>query len=62
MKSFLRSFMIPPLLNVLDNEDPLDNLTEMRKIVILFANFELPITTDLNIIDTVNSIYEPLFE
>lgn len=62
MRTFLRSFIIPPLLKVLDNEDPLENLTEMRKVVVVFANFVLPLTSDLEMLKAVKAVYQPLYE
>lgn len=62
MRTFLRSFIVPPLLKVLDNEDPLENLTEMRKVVVVFANFVLPLTSDLEMLKAVKAVYQPLYE
>lgn len=62
MKTFLRSFIIPPVLKAIDADEPLELLTEMRHCVIVFCNFAIPHVESLKLIEVVNSIYIPLCE
>lgn len=34
----LRRFVLPPVMNAIDNNQPMDHLTEMRQVVIMFIN------------------------
>lgn len=62
MKTFLRRFIIAPLMNAIDLDDPIEMLTEMRNVVIVFANFVVTETASLALIKTVDSIYNKLCE
>ena len=62
MKTFLRRFIITPLMNAIDLDDPIEMLTEMRNVVIVFANFVVRETASLALIKTVDSIYNKLCE
>lgn len=62
MKTILRRFMITPLMNAIDLDDPIEMLTEMRHVVIVFANFVVWKTSSLTLIHTVDSIYNKLCE
>lgn len=54
---FFRRFIIRPLLNAIDLDESIDFLTEMRHVVIVFANFIVPRTTASDLIDILNRIY-----
>ena len=49
-------------MNAIDLDDPIEMLTEMRNVVIVFANFVVRETASLALIKTVDSIYNKLCE
>lgn len=49
-------------MNAIDLDDPIEMLTEMRNVVIVFANFVVWETASLALIKRVNSIYTKLCE
>jgi adenylate cyclase 10 len=59
-KNFLRRFIIAPLLNAIDIGDGIDQLTEMRQVVILFANFVVPDKNPMNICKITDKIFTQL--
>ncbi|XP_065092856.1 adenylate cyclase type 10-like [Ochlerotatus camptorhynchus] len=56
----LRRFMIKPILNAIDTQEPLEFLTEMRQIVTVFLNIVLKPKDTLVVIDEINSIFTSL--
>lgn len=56
----LRRFMIKPILNAIDTQEPLEFLTEMRQIVTVFLNIVLRTKDMLEVIDEINSIFTSL--
>lgn len=61
-KKFLRRFIIAPVLNGIDLNEPVEYLTEMRHIVTVFANFVVSKTLPDELIEIVNLIYTTLCE
>lgn len=59
-KSFLRRFIIRPVLNAIDLNEPIEQLTEMRHIVTVFVNFVVTKTSDNDLIEIVDKIYVKL--
>lgn len=59
-KRFLSRFIIRPVLNAIDLNEPIEQLTEMRHVVIVFANFVVLKTSDRDLIDIVDKIYVKL--
>lgn len=53
----LRRFVISPLLNAIDLGDSIDSLTEMRSVVIVFANFVVPEKSPTGICHITNLIF-----
>ena len=58
----LRRFVITPLLNAINMGDSIDALTEMRNVVIVFANFIVPYKGSKKILSVTNRIYKKLYE
>ncbi|XP_055594686.1 adenylate cyclase type 10-like [Uranotaenia lowii] len=58
----LRRFMIKPILYAIDNQEPLEYLTEMRQIVTVFLNIVLKPKAIRVVIDEINSIFTQLCE
>jgi hypothetical protein len=56
----LRRFIIPPLLNFIDWNDPIELLTEMRNVVIVFANFVVPYMSPIRLMTHLDNIYKNL--
>lgn len=59
LKEDLRKYIIPPVMRGIDMDEPLEYLTEMRQIVILFINVvtkRMPINDFVNLIDTCYKI------
>ncbi|KXJ77263.1 hypothetical protein RP20_CCG007993 [Aedes albopictus] len=56
----LRRFMIKPILNAIDTQEPLEFLTEMRQIVTVFLNIVLRTKDMLVVIEEINSIFTSL--
>lgn len=59
-RKYLRRFIIAPLLNAIEIGDNIDQLTEMRQIVILFANFVVPEKNPQNICRITDRIFTQL--
>lgn len=58
LKNALRSYMIRPVIRSVEMDEPLEHLTEMRQVVILFINV---ITEDVDkkkLISLVNKAYK----
>lgn len=60
LKNILRQFVITPLLNAIDIGDGIDQLTEMRQVVIMFANFVVPDKNPINICKITDKIFKKL--
>lgn len=59
-RRFLRRFIIKPVMNVIDMNEPVENLTEMRNVVIVFANFVIAAKSSIELIRLVDEIYKSL--
>lgn len=59
-KKFLCRFIVAPVLNTINLNEPIEFLTEMRQVVIVFANFVVSKTTSVELIETVDKIYNTL--
>lgn len=59
-RKFLRRFIIKPVMNAIDLNEPIENLTEMRNVVIVFANFVIAAKSSLELIRLVDEIYTSL--
>ena len=59
-KRLLRRFIIAPLLRFIDLNDPIEFLTEMRNVVIVFANFVVAKSTSTELVEIVDRIYNSL--
>lgn len=59
-RMFLSRFIIPPVLNTINLNEPVELLTEMRQIVIVFANFVVSTKSSVELIRVVDRIYNTL--
>lgn len=58
---FLKRFMIKPLMYAIETKDPLEFLTEMRQVVIVFLNLvSTPFLSSMDLIKVVNEAYTTL--
>lgn len=58
---FLKRFMIKPLMYAIETKDPLEFLTEMRQVVIVFLNLvSTPFLSSMDLIKVVNEAYTAL--
>ena len=57
MSSSLQKFLIKPVLNAVENNEPLELLTEMRQIVTVFLNIVLKPRDVVEMIKEINSIF-----
>jgi hypothetical protein len=58
--AILRRYIIQPLLNFIDADDPLELLTEMRNVVIVFGNFVVPYQSAKRFGEVLDLIYSTL--
>lgn len=54
----LRRFMAKPVLRAVDNEEPMDFLTEIRRVVVVFLNIITRTVTDDALIELVDAVYK----
>lgn len=59
-KKSLRRFVIPPVLSAVDMGDSIDTMTEMRYVVIVFANFVVGDKNPIKICEITNLIFTKL--
>lgn len=59
-RPFLRRFVIQPVLKAIDLNEPIELLTEMRHVVIVFADFVVKQTDDEKLVTIVDGIYKKL--
>lgn len=59
-RAFLKSFIIKPLLRSIEADESIELLTEMRNVVIVFANFVVRKSKSEEIVELVNGIYKTL--
>lgn len=59
-KRFLHRFIIKPVLNIIDLNESIDFLTEMRQIVVVFVNFVVAKSDSSGLVQIVNEIYNSL--
>ncbi|KAJ8717345.1 hypothetical protein PYW08_005744 [Mythimna loreyi] len=56
--SGLRRFMATPVLRAVDNEEPMEFLTEVRRVVVVFLNIITRTVTDDALIELVDAVYK----
>ncbi|XP_037295199.1 adenylate cyclase type 10 isoform X2 [Manduca sexta] len=54
----LRRFMVTPVLRAVDNDEPMDFLTEVRRVVVVFLNIITKTVTESVLIGVVNDAYK----
>nr|XP_049701323.1 adenylate cyclase type 10 [Helicoverpa armigera] len=54
----LRRFMATPVLRAVDNDEPMDFLTEVRRVVVVFLNIITKTVTPESLIDLVDTVYK----
>uniref|UniRef100_A0A2A4J100 Guanylate cyclase domain-containing protein n=1 Tax=Heliothis virescens TaxID=7102 RepID=A0A2A4J100_HELVI len=54
----LRRFMATPVLRAVDNDEPMDFLTEVRRVVVVFLNIITKNVTPESLIDLVDTVYK----
>ncbi|KAJ0174028.1 hypothetical protein K1T71_010174 [Dendrolimus kikuchii] len=54
----LRRFMVTPVLRAVDNDEPMDFLTEVRRVVVVFLNIITATVSTKETIETVNIAYQ----
>lgn len=59
-KKFLRRFVVTPVLNAIERFEPMELLTEMRDVVIVFANFIVEMSSPQSLINVVDLVYTKL--
>lgn len=62
MGKFLKRFMIPPLMRAIEIDEPMEFLTEMRNVVIVFLNIVVKPLTEVGLIRMVDHSYKALCE
>ena len=61
-KSDLRKFVLGPVLRGIDMDEPLEYLTEIRKMVVLCCNVEFTRLSAYESVELINRIYDIVFE
>lgn len=61
-KKFLCRFIIAPVLNAINLNEPIEVLIEMRHVVIVFANFVVSKKSSVELIEIVDAMYTTLCE
>ncbi|CAH4029144.1 unnamed protein product [Pieris brassicae] len=56
--SALRRYMAPPILRAVDNDEPMDFLTEIRHVVVVFLNIITRTVTEDVLIEVVNNAFK----
>lgn len=59
-KRFLCRFIIPPVLKSVHLNEPIEQLSEMRNVVIVFGNFIVESQSSEQLIKTIDSIYNTI--
>ena len=54
--------MIAPLMNAIQIDEPMEALTELRQVAIVFVNIVVPKMTSLELIEVVDSLFGQLSE
>ncbi|CAG9563860.1 unnamed protein product [Danaus chrysippus] len=54
----LRQFMVPPILRAVDNDEPMDFLTEIRHVVVVCINIITRTVTETVLIEVVDTAYK----
>ncbi|XP_053615027.1 adenylate cyclase type 10-like [Plodia interpunctella] len=54
----LRRFMVTPVLRAVDNDEPMDFLTEVRRVVVVFLNIITRTVTEDVLINIVDNVYK----
>lgn len=54
----LRRFMVTPVLRAVDNDEPMDFLTEIRNVVVVFLNIKTQTVTEHVLISIVDSVFK----
>lgn len=55
---YLRTFAIAPVMRVIDMDEPLEYLTEMRQVIVVFLNVVIRKTNIQQFMDISNNINE----
>lgn len=58
LKDSLRSYMLRPVIRSVEMDEPLEHLTEMRQVVILFINMITTVVNDEELISLVGEAYK----
>ncbi|XP_045502162.1 adenylate cyclase type 10-like [Colias croceus] len=56
--SALRRYMVPPIIRAVDNDEPMDFLTEIRHVVVVFLNIITRSVTEDVLIEVVDNAYK----
>ncbi|CAG4947636.1 unnamed protein product [Colias eurytheme] len=56
--SALRRYMVPPIIRAVDNDEPMDFLTEIRHVVVVFLNIITRTVTEDMLIEVVDNAYK----
>ncbi|OWR40760.1 RNA recognition motif protein [Danaus plexippus plexippus] len=57
----LRQFMVPPILRAVDNDEPMDFLTEVRHVVVVCINIITRTVTETVLIEVVDTAYKCVY-
>ncbi|XP_026320727.1 adenylate cyclase type 10-like [Hyposmocoma kahamanoa] len=57
----LRRFMVTPVLRAVDNDEPMDFLTEIRNVVVVFLNIKTQTVTEDVLISIVDNAYKTVY-
>lgn len=58
----LRRFMLTPVLRAVDNDEPMDFLTEIRNVVVVFLNIITQSVTEDMLISIVDNAYKKVYK
>ena len=58
LKNSLRSYMLRPVIRSVEMDEPLEYLTEMRQVVILFINIITTVVSNEELISLVDTTYK----
>jgi len=58
LKNSLRSYMLRPVIRSVEMDEPLEYLTEMRQVVILFINIITTVVSNEELISLVDTAYK----
>lgn len=61
-RNIYERFMISPLMNAIKIDEPMEALTELRQVAIVFVNIVVPKMASLELIEVVDSLFCRLSE